>query len=258
MIEIKTRDTTIPALSRDSLGAACNRVLSAYRRDTVRNVNLGKSAFQTLEPVAPAPVSAPAPTSSALKPLPMPSLQNRAQRGQKVALNLREIGCARLRVGFGWNVRDARCDIDASAFLVTSTGRVPGDDWFVFYGQPTSPDGSTVFAGDGRVDRETIAIDLARLDPRIESIVFVMTIDEAIERRLNFGMVREAYIRVLDDGTGRELVSYALTDFFENVTSMTLGELYLHRGEWKFNPVGNGMTVDLAGQCAIYGVEIGD
>ena len=174
-------------------------------------------------------------------------------------------------MAFGWNVLDGRCDVDVSAFLLGQDMRVPSDDWFVFYGQPASPDGSVRFraaeTADFQIgnlktapcgeDREAITVDLGRLDPRISRVAFVMTINEALENRLNFGMIHEAWMRVMD-GSGRELVSYSPQELYDNITSMTLGELYLRNGEWRFTPVGNGMNVDLAGQCAIYGVDISD
>jgi tellurium resistance protein TerD len=132
---------------------------------------------------------------------------------------------------------------------------VPSDEWFIFYGQPESPDGAVRFSEDGREDREVISLDLGRLSPVIQRIVFVMTINEAVEHRLNFGMIQEVWMRITDSA-GRELVGYSPSELFDNVTSMTLGELYLRNGEWRFNPVGNGVNADLAGQCAAYGVEI--
>ena len=81
-------------------------------------------------------------------------------------------------------------------------------------------------------------------------------IDEALTQKLHFGMLQNVYLRILDDRDGREILSYPLGNAFENVTSMTLGELYLHQGQWKFNPVGNGVHMDLAGQCALYGVTL--
>ena len=147
--------------------------------------------------------------------------------------------------------------MDASAFLVGANGKVPDDSWFVFYGQTDSPDRSVSFGMDSSgKDREIITVDLNRLNPSIRKIVFVLTIDQAFQNNLNFSMIRDAYVRLLDANTGQELLSYRMEEYYNNVTSMTLGELYLHNGQWKFNPVGNGVHQDLAGQCAIYGVEI--
>ena len=186
----------------------------------------------------------------------MPLMLMPVARGQKTALRLQESGCTRIRLGFGWNTNDARCDVDASAFLLGESGRVLSDEGFVFYGQQTSSDGSVRFQPSGADDRETITVDTARIDPRICKIVFVLTIDEALTQKLHFGMLQNVYLRILDDRDGREILSYPLGNAFENVTSMTLGELYLHQGQWKFNPVGNGVHMDLAGQCALYGVTL--
>lgn len=98
-------------------------------------------------------------------------------------------------------------------------------------------------------------INLAKLSPGIKKIVFVLTINEALAYRLNFSMVKDAYIRLLDTDTRREIYSFLLTDYYANVTSMMLGELYLYNGTWKFNAIGNGVAKDLAGLCELYGVQ---
>ena len=211
---------------------------------------------------APSPVrqSAPPPTphpSPAPPARPVPPLIHPLQKGQKTSIEGPGRSAGLIRACFGWNTSDARCDMDASAFLLGQDGRVLSDDWFVFYGQRQSPDGSVIFQENGAgSDREVITADLGRLSPAVQRIVFVLTINEALERRLNFGMMRDVYIRLLAGNTQEEIVSFALGEYYENVTSMTIGELYRHNGQWKFNPVGNGVNKDLAGQCAIYGVQI--
>lgn len=152
------------------------------------------------------------------------------------------------------------CDLDASAFMLGAGGRVVGDDWFVFYGQTSSPDGSVVHSGDsageGTGDDEVITLDLAAMNPEVKKIVFVVTINEALERNLNFSMVVNAYVRVTDAVTGNELVRFNLSDYYSNVTSMVVGEIYSHNGTWKFNAVGDGVARDLAGFCVMYGVNV--
>lgn len=156
---------------------------------------------------------------------------------------------------FGWNVTDARCDVDVSAFLLGADGKVIGDSWFVFYGQALSPDQSTRFVDGGGIDREMIQIDLKRLNPQVKKIVFVLTINDALENRLHFGMLKDAYVRIMDS-SGKELVSFLMTEYYSNVISMMIGELYLHNGAWKFSAVGNGVARDLAGLCKLYGVQV--
>ena len=184
---------------------------------------------------------------------PVPTLVNKVQKGQKTQLSLGALTAVEAR--FGWNVTDARCDVDVSAFLLGADGTVIGDSWFVFYGQTLSPDGSTRFVEGGSADREMIQIDLARLDPQVKKIVFVLTINDALENRLHFGMLKDAYIRIMDQ-SGKELVSFLMTEYYNNIISMMIGELYLHNGAWKFNAVGNGVARDLAGLCGLYGVQV--
>ena len=220
---------TRPALSRDSLPDMRESVMPALS-DRLLNAPEATSAPQhhQAQPIPPRPPMPEHPTMRMAQP-PMP---NRTP------------------------ANDARCDVDASAFLLGESGRVLSDEGFVFYGQQTSSDGSVRFQPSGADDRETITVDTARIDPRIRKIVFVLTIDEALTQKLHFGMLQNVYLRILDDRDGWEILSYPLENAFENVTSMTLGELYLHQGQWKFNPVGNGVHMDLAGQCALYGVTL--
>lgn len=193
-----------------------------------------------------------APATAYRKP---PTLRNLIQKGQKV-----NVGIAgqlkNIRIAMGWNTSDPRCDIDLSAFLLGASGKVPGDDWFVFYGQTESPDSSVSLNINGSAeDREIADIDLLRLNPGIKKIVFVLTINEAFTYHLNFSMAKDAYIRLLEPDTNREIYSFQLTDYYANVTSMMLGELYLHNDTWKFNAIGNGVAKDLAGLCGLYGVQ---
>lgn len=185
------------------------------------------------------------------------------RKGQKFALA--GAGGAQLnavRIGLGWDVLNRACDLDASVFMLDSYNRVVGDDWFVFYGQTTSPDGSVVHSGDsdgsGIGDDETITIDLRRVNPNVQKLTFVVTINEALTQGLNFSMVANAYVRVIDMQTNMELARFSLTDYYANVTSMIVGELYRYNGAWKFNAVGDGVAKDLYGLCAMYGVNVAD
>ena len=155
----------------------------------------------------------------------------------------------------GWEVRNPDCDVDASAFLLRN-GRVPGDDWFVFYGQETSPDGSTVFSPSSSTDRESISIDFTKLTASVDRIVFILSINDAAEKRLNFSMIGDAYIRITEVPSNRELVSFRIDEYYSSVFSMNMGEIYLHNGIWKFNAVGNGVGKDLASLCQQYGVQV--
>lgn len=89
----------------------------------------------------------------------------------------------------------------------------------------------------------------------MKKIVFVLTINDALQNRLHFGMLKDAYVRIMDK-SGKECVSFLMTEYYNNVISMMIGEVYQHNGTWKFNAVGNGVAKDLAGLCALYGVQV--
>lgn len=186
---------------------------------------------------------------------PIPKLLNIMQKGQKVSLAA--LGALpKVEIRLGWNTSCADCEVDVSAFLLGEDGKVIGDDWFVFYGQTMSPDRSTSFVADGTVDKEMVLLDVNRLHKAVKKIVFVLTIHEALEKGLHFGMVKDAYIRILEQGTQKELVSFQMTEYYDNVISMMIGELYLYKDVWKFHGIGNGVARDLAGLCALYGVQV--
>ncbi len=84
--------------------------------------------------------------------------------------------------------------------------------------------------------------------------MFVLTIHEALTQKLHFGMIKDAYIRIMEKE--KEIASFMMTEYYTNVISMMIGELYLYQGKWKFNAIGDGIAQDLAGLCQWYGVEV--
>lgn len=159
-------------------------------------------------------------------------------------------------IRLGLNTKNPECDVDVSAFLVGKDGKVLDDSWFVFYGQPSSPDGSTTFTVlSNETDRQKIVIDTAKLSSEIDKLIFVLSINEAAQKGLNFSIVCDAYLRILD-ANGNEICSYEMEDYYDNVVSMVIGEIYRHNADLKFNPVGNGMSKDLGGLCELYGVSV--
>ena len=210
----------------------------------------GASAEASMPHRQPQPSAAPA-----MQGFMVPQLFHPLRKGQKVVLD--SVGSAgKIRVCLGWNTDHPLCDIDVSAFILGSGNKVLGDDWFVFYGQPDSPDRSIHFSPNGDPDRQYISVDLNALDMRAQKIVFVLTINEAAANNLNFSMVRDAYARIFKEDSKEELVSFRMTDYYANVISMMICEIYLHNENWKCTAVGNGVARDLAGLCALYGVAL--
>jgi tellurium resistance protein TerD len=184
------------------------------------------------------------------------------KKGQKTSLSAMNPRLDSVDIGLGWDVSgNAQYDLDSECFMIGSNGKVVGDDWFVFYNQPTSPDGAVRHCGDNKTgagagDDEIIHIQLSQVSPQVHRLIFIVTINEAREMGLNFSGVRNAYIRVVDKMNNRELIRFHLSDYYNTVTSMVVGEIYRHNGEWKFTPIGDGTQDDLYGLCYRYGVNV--
>ncbi|MDE6780206.1 MAG: TerD family protein [Ruminococcus sp.] len=160
-----------------------------------------------------------------------------------------------IKISLGWDILDGRCEPDASAFMLGADGKVLGDEWFIFYGQTTSPDGSVKYSSGQTDDDAVMTVDFRKVSPEVQRIVFSVTIYEAVEKGLNFGMTSDVYARITDS-RNVETARFILDECYSNVTAMVLGELYRYKGEWKFNAVGSGVAKDLAGFCAMYGVNL--
>lgn len=186
-------------------------------------------------------------------------------KGQKVSLTKGNPNLNKIHVGLGWDVNQfegADFDLDASVFMVGENEKVPNTSYFIFYNQLSSPEGSVQHTGDnltgeGDGDDESVKVELSKVPASIKKLVFTCTIHEAQLRRQNFGRVKNAFIRVVDEETGREVVRFDLSEDFSTETSIVVGEIYRHNGEWRFNAVGAGYNTTLADFCAKYGVNIG-
>ena len=187
------------------------------------------------------------------------------RKGEKISLTKDNPGLRKITVGLGWDVNQydsgTDFDLDASAFLLGANGKVTSGSDFIFYGQASHPSGAVVYGGDNRTgagegDDEQIMVDLQAVPANIEKIDFTVTIYDGAERRQNFGQVSNAFVRLVDDATGQELVRYDLEEDFSIETAVVVAELYRHNGEWKFNAIGSGYQGGLAALCASYGVDV--
>ena len=186
-------------------------------------------------------------------------------KGGRVSLSKEVPGLKKIRVGLGWdaNTTDtgAQFDLDASAFLVGKDDKVITDAHMIFYNNATSPDGAIIHQGDNRTgegdgDDEVITIDLDKIAPEIEKIIFTVTIDQAKERNQNFGQVSNALIRIVDENGDKEITKYELDEDYSSETAINFGELYRKNGSWNFKAVGAGFNDGLTGFCKMYGVSV--
>ena len=187
------------------------------------------------------------------------------QKGQKVDLTKGNPGLKKLLIGLGWDVNKydggSDFDLDAAAFLLGANGKVNSDDDFVFYNNLKHKSGAVEHMGDnltgeGEGDDEEIKIDLEKVPANVDKIDFTVTIYDAESRKQTFGQVSNAYIRVVDEMTGKEVIRYDLGEDFSVETAVVVGEIYRNKGEWKFNAIGAGWSGGLAALGKNYGVNV--
>jgi tellurium resistance protein TerD len=187
-------------------------------------------------------------------------------KGGNVSLSKEVPNLTKVIIGLGWDARSTsgtEFDLDASAFLLKVDNKVRGDQDFIFYNNLRSQDGSVVHTGDNRTgagdgDDESLKIDLTRVPSDVQKIAFTVTIHDASVRQQSFGMVSNAFIRVVnDDGSNRELARYDLSEESSTETAMIFGELYRYNNEWKFRAVGQGFQGGLGPLARNYGVNVG-
>ncbi len=104
--------------------------------------------------------------------------------------------------------------------------------------------------GAGEGDDEQIIVDLEGIPAEYDKIVLVVNIYQAVQRQQHFGMIQNAFIRLVDGKTNKEICKYNLTEDYSNMTAMIFGEVYRHNGEWKVNAIGQGTTDPGLGELA--------
>jgi tellurium resistance protein TerD len=187
-------------------------------------------------------------------------------KGQKINLSKECGSLSQITVGLGWDTNKYSggydFDLDASAFLCGANGKVRKDEDFIFYGNKDAENGSVHHTGDDRTggsseegDDEQIIVDLTKLPADVDKVAFTATIYDAVKRNQNFGQVSNAYIRLVDDASGKELVRFDLGEDFSIETAIVAAEVYRSGGDWKFNAVGAGFSGGLAALCGNYGID---
>ena len=167
------------------------------------------------------------------------------EKGQRIEIGLQKVG-----VGLGWDENHstgADFDLDASAFMINTNKKLPADEFFVFYNNQKSPDGAVESSGDDLTggnsddgDDETLTVDISKIDPSVEEIIFTVTIHKAEERHQNFGQVHNSYIRIYNALNNEEIARYDLDEDFSLETAIEFGRLYKRNGAWKFEAMGIG------------------
>ena len=178
-------------------------------------------------------------------------------------------------IGLGWNPNEEEngpdFDLDVSAFLIGENGKIPADEYAVFYGSELkmeTPDGPRPYSGDGSVigavdaidgtesdgeDDEDMKIHFDKIWEGVHQVVITVSItkypnDKKKDRRTllqNFGMVEDCYIRLWDDETGIEILKYNLKEKFTNEDAVEFGRFVRIDNSWEFIATGEKYTGSL-------------
>jgi tellurium resistance protein TerD len=186
------------------------------------------------------------------------------EKGQKVNITA-GTGIQKIYVGTGWDVGN-NFDLDAMTFSLNKDGKCTSPDDFVYFGTPkingviSNASGSIIHNGDnltgaGDGDDEVMTIDLPKIPATTEKIVVAICIYKAIERKHNFGMVKNAFGRIVNFADNKEFLKYDLSEDYSTATSVIVGEIYRNNGEWKFAAIGEGKKLEIGDLAKLYGLS---
>lgn len=184
-------------------------------------------------------------------------------KGQAANIGAFTNNLSNIKVCIQWDLHPSMTqDLDLSCFMCDMSGHIIGNQYFVFYGNTASGDQSLQHLGDNRTgagdgDDEIIVANLTQVDPRAQRLFFVLTMDQVKQNGLNFGLVKNALVRIVDGTTDEELLRYEPTSINPNATALIICELFKQGNQWGMNPIGEGlMNTDLADLCGRYGVSV--
>jgi tellurium resistance protein TerD len=180
------------------------------------------------------------------------------KKGSSLNLTKKEPALKKIMVGLGWEFKSGhQIDLDVSVFMLGSNGKLPADEFLVFYNNLKSSDGSLQHTGDNRTgndegDDEIILANLPLIHPTVQELLFIVSIYEAELRRHNFGLLQDAYIRIVDVESKREILRYDLDAEFAKNTDVEFGKLQKINQEWHFVASGLGANIGLQGYVDRY------
>ena len=189
------------------------------------------------------------------------------QKGQRISLSKEAPGLKKLMCGLGWDVskrsggglfgafgNNQNCDLDASVLCLDQNGKVKDIANVVYFGNLSHRSGAITHLGDnltgaGEGDDEQIIVDLAKIPSEITKLVFTVNIYECIARKQSFEQVQNAFVRLVDTSSNKELARYQLSGLeYAGMTGMVMAEIYNHNNEWKIAAIGDGIKVNGLGE----------
>lgn len=182
------------------------------------------------------------------------------QKGQRVDLTKGKPGLSKILVGLGWDPvkqqskglfgslfgsKDPDIDCDASVFMLDENDKLKSNDHLIYFGNLKSKCGSILHTGDnltgeGEGDDEEIIVELGLVPQNIQKLFFVVNIYDCIRRGQDFGMLENAFIRIVDMSSKEELIRYDLSENYSGKTAVMVAEMYRSGNDWKFGAIGEG------------------
>lgn len=185
------------------------------------------------------------------------------KKGQRVSLTKEDKSLSKIMVGLGWDPvknsggkglfgslfgsKGQDIDCDSSVFMLDENNKIKNNKNVIYFGNLNSQCGSVKHMGDnltgnGDGDDEQVMVELSRVPDHIHKLVFVVNIYDCVKRKQHFGMIQNAFIRIVNMSDGKEMVRFNLTDNYDGKTSLFVGEIYRNNNEWKFGATGEGDT----------------
>ncbi|MFN3826527.1 MAG: TerD family protein [Micavibrio sp.] len=190
---------------------------------------------------------------------------NYIKRGEYVDLLRKDPTLRQIRIGAGWEQRaieEERVDIDLSVFLLDRHEVTRDDNDFIFYNNESGLEGGCKHQGDSRTgagegDDETILIDLNSIPFDVQKVMFVFSIYDEEVTGLNFSLVRDVFIRVINEESGDEICRFAFDD--EELTGGNgcyVAALIREGPQWTFEAIGQFVNGGLAEIATKYGIIV--
>lgn len=161
------------------------------------------------------------------------------KKGQRVNLTSDSNRVAGVIVGLGWDsAKDGskNVDCDASAILCGLDGKAFD---VIYFGKMRSENDAIIYTGDsqtgdGNGDNERIYVNFTKLPQNVGKIVIAANIYDAKAKRQHFGMINNAFVRVLNWKTQVEICRFNLTDNYSGMTGIIAAEIYRFGDGWDF------------------------
>lgn len=180
------------------------------------------------------------------------------KKGSSFDLTKKQPSLKKILVGLGWDMKPGNnLDLDAVCFMLGNNKKLVSDEHFVFYNNLRSPDRSVEHTGDNRTgvgdgDDEMILINLSAVDSNVKEILFVVTINDAILKNHSFGLLEDAFIRIVNVETNEEILRYDLDANYPQATEVEFGKLNKEGNDWRFQALGIATEKGLQGYVDIY------